>query len=390
MLVQGATRDFSGEGPLAWLVRSRRGKFFGGMSNKQGKCVTLSDGQGAKGRDDARVLAAEAAVPDDVDLESREAMSDHDGSPKRGHEDGHLGPSKRRGGRGSSSAPEGQPQPVLDLGHMELLLQTHSDRIMKAQKENLDGMMALLEERTNTRIEQVDQKTDAVNARVQSLEEKVTQMQGQLAQALRGDRPRGGPEVDRRLTLLFGGWERDTRKPVILQQLSEALDQLDLKGHLDGEPFCTGPRRSTALAVFRVRDNETEHLTRKRMHEVIVGLASSRVSIPPTGKRMFATYSKSKAERAISNHAGWIKRAMLRLGQGVADLLDVEYNTGTCWMGQSLVASATRPTVPGCDEKGLLREEVEGHKVWVDILALARESKSSQREIEQALEEARR
>ncbi|CAE7907718.1 unnamed protein product, partial [Symbiodinium microadriaticum] len=350
------------------------------MSNKQGKNVILSDGRGAGGRGGAVVPAAAAAVPDDDDLESHKDMSDNEGSPKRGHEDGLLGPSKRRGGRGAPSAPELLAQPVLDLGHMELLLQTHSDRIMKAQKENLDGMMALLEERTSTRIDQVDQKTDAVNARVQSLE-------GQLAQALRGDRPRGGPDVDRRLTLLFGGWERDTRKPVILQQLSEALDQLDLKGHLDGEPFCTGPRRSTALAVFRVRDNESEHLTRKRMHEVILGLASSKVPIPPTGRRMFATYSKSKAERAVSNHAGWIKRAVLGLGQGVADLLDVEYNTGTCWMGQSLVGSATRPTQPGCDEKGLLREEVEGHKVWVDIGAIARESKVDKKVVERALEE---
>ena len=360
------------------------------MSNKQGKNVILSDGRGAGGRSGAVIPAVEAAVPDDEDLQSQGDMSDNEGSPKRGHGDGHLGPSKRRGGRGVSSAPEQLAQPVLDLGHMELLLQTHSDRIMKAQKENLDGMMALLEERTSTRIDQVDQKTEAVNARVQSLEEKVTQMQGQLAQALRVDRPRGGPDVDRRLTLLFGGWERDTRKSVILQQLSEALDQLDLKGHLDGEPFCTGPRRSTALAVFRIRDNESEHLTRKRIHEVIVGLASSKVPIPPTGRRMFATYSKSKAERAVSNHAGWIKRAMLSLGQGVADLLDVEYNTGTCWMGQSLVGSATRPTEPGCDEKGLLREEVEGHKVWVDIGAIVRESKVDQKGVEKALEDARR
>ena len=358
------------------------------MSNKQGKQVVLSDGRGL-GKGDTRALAVEAAVPDDVDLESGGEMSDQGGSPKRGRGDKHLEPSKRRG-RASASARDGSVVPALDLGQMEQLLQTHSERIMKAQKENLDGMIALLEERTNSRIEQVDLKTEAVNARVQSLEDKMSAMQSQLTEVLRGGRPRDGPEGDRRLTLLFGGWERDTRKPVILQQLNEAMDQLNLKGHFDSEPFCTGPRRSTALAVFRIRDTETEHSTRKRMHEVILALAAAKVSIPPSGRKMFATYSKSKSERAISNHAAWIKRGMLRLGQGVADQLDIEYATGTCWMGQSLVASATRPTQPGCDEKGLLREESEGHKVWVDIASIAKESGGRYQEVAQALEEARR
>ena len=327
------------------------------MANKQGKAVVLSDGRG--GLEGGRARAAASAIPDDDDLDSNGAMSGAEGSPKRSRDQGHTRPSKTRRGTGSGEGDHAPaPAPVLDLEHMERLLGQHADRIMRAQKDNLDGMMALLEQQTNAKIDRVDQKTEAVDKRVQSLEEKVGQMQEQLTRALTGDRQRGGTEPDRRLTLVFGGWERDTRKATILQQLWEALEQLDLKANLDSDPFCTGPRRSTALAIFKVRQDETEHLARKRMHEIITSLATNRVQIPPTGRKMFATYSKSRSERAISNHAGWVKRAMQSLGQGVVDLLDVEYNTGTCWMGTSIVASATRPTPPGAAEEGLWRDEV--------------------------------
>ena len=356
-------------------------------SNKQGKQVVLSDGKG--GRGSARENALASAVPDDDDLNSAGEMSGVEGSPKRAREHHRPEPSKRRG-TGAGGDGERPPAPVLDLDHMERLLGQHAERIMKAQKENLDGMLALFEQQTQDKINRVDQKTDAVDRRVQSLEEKMGQMQDQLTRALGSDRARGSGEAERRLTLVFGGWDRDSRKPVILQQLHEALEQLGLSGHLDSEPFCTGPRRSTAMSIFKIRENETEHLTRKRMHDIITSLATARVPIPPTGRKMFATYSKSRAERAVSNHAGWIKRAMGAIGQGVVDQLDVEYNTGTCWMGDSMVASASRPCPPGLAEAGLMRDEVEGNKTWIDLTAIARESRTPYQEIAKALEEARR
>ena len=308
-----------------------------GMSNKQGHKVTLSTPGGGMSSGGG---GAERAVPDDKDLESEaEDMSEDAPSPKRGRE-ASSDEKRRRRGRAATAV---EPTSVLDLGHMERLLEQHAERIMKAQRENLNGMMQLFEQQTNARIEGVEAKTDSVDKRVQAVEEKMSHMQEQLQQALRPDRPRPIAEHDRRLTLVYGGWERETRKGVILQQLSEAIDQLNLRDFVDQPPFCTGPRRSTAMSNFVIRDGENEYMVRKRMHEIILGLANGAVQIPNSGKRMFATYSKTRSERAVANHAGWIKRTMTSFGSQHAELLDVEYSTGSCWLGDSLVSSATRP-----------------------------------------------
>ena len=189
---------------------------------------------------------------------------------------------------------------------------------------------------------------------------------------------------------MYGGWERETRKSVILQQLDEALDKLGLRGHLDNPAFCTGPRRSTALSTFIVRPGETDYTARKRMHAVILGLANGGVQVPPNGKKMFATYSKSGSERIIASHASWVKRAVATFGQNHLDQLDVEFSTGTCWYGSSMIASATRPSPPGIDEQGMIRDEVEGHSVWIDVMSFGKESRLGIKDLKKALDSQRR
>ena len=238
---------------------------------------------------------------------------------------------------------------------------------------------------------QSQEKAETADRRAQAVEEKVDRLQEQMTQLLRGGRPSGsGSEVDRRFTLIYGGWPRDTRKQVILQQLSEALEQLGVQDLLDHPAFCTGPRRSTVMSVFTVRPGESEYSTRRRMHNVIMALANNEVNLPGSQKKMFATYSKSRAERAVASHAGWLKRTVTTMGQEIASQLDVEYATGTCWLGSSMVGSATRPTEPGTDEQGMLREEHEGIKVWVDVKSLAKECRKSTQDIRRMLEDHRR
>ena len=356
------------------------------MANKQGKAVVLSDGTG--GRKGGRPSGLDQAVPDDRDLESAaEDMSGVEGSPKRGRPDSGADSARKRG---SGSKHKDTTVPALDLGMMEHLLAQHAEKIMKAQRENLDGMMALFEQKTNARIDHIEGKTTEVDKRVQAVEDRMVQMQEQLSQALRNDKVSSGGGVDRRMTLIFGGWERDSRRTVILQQLDEALSQLGLRDHLDHAPFCTGPRRSTALCTFETRNGESDHATRKRMHAVVLGLANAKVPIPPTGRKLFATYSKTKGERAVAGHASWVKRTMTSFGQDFSEGLDIEYNSGTCWMGASLISSATRPIPPGCDNSGIIADEVEGYKMWIDTRAIAKESKIPAKDIAEAFEEHRR
>ena len=332
---------------------------------------------GGTGGGDARIKA----VPDD-DLEGSDLEPSGPSSPKRGKDRKPERASKRRGGEGADVVP------ALDLAQMERLLEAHSTRILKAQKDNLEGMMSIFEQQTAEKLSHIEAKAEQADQRSQNVEARLEQMQSQLNDLLK-TKPATQPEVDRRYTLVFGGWQRDTRRQVILQQLKEGLERLDLVQYMDSEAFCTGPRRSTALAVFYPREKESEYMVRRRMHQVIMGLAKTHVAIPE-GRRLFATYSKSRAERAIAGHAGWLKRTLTAMGAEYAGLLDLEYATGTCWVGTSIVASATRPSEPGVDERHLIRDEVEGNKVWVNVVALANELGRPQREMVRMLEEHKR
>ncbi|CAE7311616.1 unnamed protein product [Symbiodinium necroappetens] len=276
-------------------------------------------------------------------------MEDAVGSPKReaGWQEG--GPPTKKLDTATSSNP---PPLGVDIAQMQQLLEQHSTRILQAQKENLEGMMALFESRTDDRFKHVEARATSTEERVSLLENKIEKMHDQLANALQGRGVGRGGEPERRFTLVFGGWGRDTRRQTILQQLEEALDQLNLKQHLDASPFCTGPRRSTALANFSVREHEGDHDVRKRMHTIIVGLANSQVAIPQ-GRSMFATFSKTKGERAIAAHAGWVKRAISKLGQDILSTLDVEYSTGTCWMGDRQATTRDREDDGGQPRKSV-------------------------------------
>ena len=58
---------------------------------------------------------------------------------------------------------------------------------------------------------------------------------------------------DRRATLVFGGWQAQTQKAVLLHQLSEAVKAPGIQHEFDQEAFCTGLTRSVTLCNFRWR-----------------------------------------------------------------------------------------------------------------------------------------
>ena len=109
------------------------------------------------------------------------------------------------------------------------------------------------------------------------------------------------------------------------------------------------------------------------------------------GKRLFATFAKSKAERAIGAHAAWIKRAVATVcGQDAALRLDVEYSTGSVWAGNSFVGSAKQPHPPGLPQSELAWDEEKGEKHWVHVGGLARELGVAATEIQRGLRETQR
>ena len=98
---------------------------------------------------------------------------------------------------------------------------------------------------------------DALSKRVVALE------------AIRGTSTKAPSDAGPRMTLVFGGWPRESRRQSILQDLRRALKETQTETFLDDDPFTTGPRRSIALANFYPRTGEENSLLKRRMHNVI-------------------------------------------------------------------------------------------------------------------------
>ena len=122
------------------------------------------------------------------------------------------------------------------------------------------------------------------------------------------------------------------------------------------------------------------------MHKIILALTDAAIIIPQA-KKLFATYSKTREEREIAGHASWVKRSVASIDTDLAGQVDIEYSTGTVWLGDSMIASATRPMVPGSDKDSMILPEEDDKRGWIDLKALAKETKNSQPRLKQALDE---
>ena len=333
----------------------------------------LAAGGRAKERPRVDVGATDVPVPDESVSPSKRLEAERERPPKRaaGHET------------------ESARQVTLDMAQLANLLEQTGQKIMKAQHDHLEARMGALEELTGKRLASAETRIGTVEGKVDSIETKLEELTKKLERQGSGQARGDGRSEERKLTLVYGGWARDTKRDDILMQLQKGLDKLGVWDHLDYPPFTTGPRRSTALSVFAPRGDETEYQVKKRMHAVVRAVADAEVVLG-SGKRMFATYAKTKAERDIAGHASWVKRAVAEISPQSVRELDVEYRTGGVWMGSSFVASATNPHPPGVADQDLLWDDHRLGKAWVHVGGLARELGVSGEALGKCLEEARR
>ena len=68
----------------------------------------------------------------------------------------------------------------------------------------------------------------------------------------------------------------------------------------------------------------------------------------------------------------------------------MEYTTGSSWLGDSLVGSATRPVPPGTDMRHVFVDDRFETKPWYDLAAIKKECKLGVRNLRDALEATRR
>ncbi|CAE7504171.1 ANKRD50 [Symbiodinium sp. CCMP2456] len=247
------------------------------------------------------------------------------------------------------------------------LLGEHKDQIVKETREQAHDMVKALDRKVETKLSAVGDQMQAMNERLRGVEEKLTRLE---------DGRRGGTSGDmderRRNTLVLGGWNMDTPRGTILAEVEEALEKLGLAKFTDSRPFTTGPRRSVALLNFDLRPGEADADRRRRMHEIVSGVAEAK---PFTShkRRLWASYSKSKTEREIASHCSWLKRTLASFNRELLNHVDAEYGTGTVWLGDSVVASATRTLPENTSEDGVLWDDNKpGRRPWIWIEGIAK------------------
>ena len=294
---------------------------------------------------------------------------------------------KRRRGEGKPPAPAGTEGKGFDWDMFRHLLQDHKAQIIEANRAHADDLFRGLEAKCEDRFQLMDKRQDSMEERAKQVDARLDRLEGLLRAGV-GDAD-ATLDSKRRYTLVIGGWNQDTQKRVILGEIEEAVKRLDIGALLDSAPFTTGARRSVALVYFDPRRGEADSERRSRMHEVLQAITRAK-AVTSHGKRMWVSFSKSKQERDISGHCGWVKRSLASFGQGVVDRLDVDYASGTSWYGDFMVASSSRNPPDGADDSDLLRDTKKAQAPWVHVGLLAKATGISQIDLKSALEEFRR
>eukprot|EP00439_Symbiodinium_sp_Y106_P020670 s1323_g2.t1 len=326
--------------------------------------------------------------------------TDDDKSPKRKSESGgRSGANKagratetRRGleppGLGRELGAEGAEnrQLTISMVDFERLLDRQSATILQANREHAQGLLDALEARHGSRLDALEGGATKVQTGIAQMEERLAALERTVQNQL--GHP-GGAEAKRRHTLVFGGWDRDTRREKVLRELQEAVTGLGLDKLVSEKAFTTGPRRSVAMMNFPLQASETDDDRRSRMHQMVLALSQAQV-VTSAGKRLWCSYSRTKQQRDVSSHCGWIKRALGNLDAEWAREVDLEYSTGSAWLGNSLVGSATRDPDADMPSEKLLWHMKGSSKAWVAVGKLAKETKLAEDDIRMALEDTKR
>ena len=87
---------------------------------------------------------------------------------------------------------------------------------------------------------------------------------------------------------------------------------------------------------------------------------------------MWAGFSKSKAQRDVSGHCSWLKRTLASFNQEVLQHLDLEYGSGSAWLGEHLVATAQRSPPVVTEETDVVWDERLVSRPWIWVGAIAK------------------
>ena len=270
---------------------------------------------------------------DDDDLLEREHK------PKRG-KDGGGSPTKRREG-------------AVTLVDIQRLLENQSQILQEHQTRQIKQAVAELRDSTATQITSIKTEMHRHGDYIEQLRDQGDKLEARIAalETKGGDdgwRTVGPSDFadkeSRKNVIVFGGWGPDTHKEDLVPELREMLRKIDIEGAFE-DIFTTGPRRGNALGVVSSKPGESDQELKRRMIAMVQAIRAAQMSSKSmeAGRNLWATLSKTKAERLHSSHAGKLKRMILEIDESEKPHLDVEWNAGSVWLKGNLIGSATRP-----------------------------------------------
>ena len=266
---------------------------------------------------------------------------------------------------------------MVDITTLRSLLQEQAAGIVQQQQGQRDSVAKRMEDKQTAMFRTLHTRIDATSDKVEALESQMAEFKERLDKletAKASAQPTSAAQVNGdRKTLIFGGWPRNSRRGVILEDLGKALAELKVDSQLDDSPFCTGARRSIGMANFWPRNGEGPDQLKKRMFKII-SVFNEKYPMNSFGKKIWVSFkfSKPQQERLRGAHAAWARRVLQELKIDLTyAALDVECATASAWLGNSKIAGmdkvegklvcllmSGRLTVPGLTLKPLPRRSV--------------------------------
>ena len=195
-----------------------------------------------------------------------------------------------------------------------------------------------------------------------------------------------------KFTLIVGGWPKHTAKKVIVDQCHQALREMGVASLSDRPAFCTGARRSMCLMEFKVRAPQEDYQGMRDRMQRILSTLNSKSYLLASGRKMWGAFSKTRPERDRGAHGALVRRTVRSLAADREEELEVEYGTGSAWLGDFKLASAVVEPDSGSQDVYVRFDALHpgGPLPWINATAVSQCLRVTTDEVKKKIEEQKR
>ena len=261
---------------------------------------------------------------------------------------------KREGKDEDSSPSKKRDGGELTVASVQRLLQMQTQEIRQQTAMEIDKAIHKLEASTLKHIQEVRQDISTIQHQVSQQESKIDDIrrdQTDLASRVAQLEAKGSPAstsvgaAERRLGIVIGGWHPESRRDDIVRNVQGVVKALNIAALLDEDAFRPGVRRGIAIANLEQRQGECFLDTKKRMIQILRKINEAKLTGHGVqqGQTVWASTNKNAQERERSSHASKTRKLIHTIAPELITKAETEHSTGTLWLGDQMISSATRP-----------------------------------------------